>query len=212
MKSQNLLALVSLFFIFQSCEKDEPNKPELTKVILSDYFPAYPGSWWNYSLYLTESFQIEMDTGVYQINENQVLAPKFKNIAWYVEGGNIKSYQGGSAPGTAIWKSAPIFEQYGEDTPGCPVPFGQLHIGYYFYQGPHVWRELVTADTSVSTLDGTVYNDVMMIKEINQDTTQVYYDYFSKNIGLVKRDSMNTLNTTEFIEILSLENYSIGSY
>ena len=212
MKSQNILLFFSICLIFQSCKKDEPIEPELNKASLSEYFPAYPGSWWNYSLYSNESFQIEMDTGVYQINEEPILAPKFKNIAWYVEGGNIKSYQGGFAPGTASWVSAPIFEQYSEDFPGCTVPFGQLHIGFFYYQSPQFWRELVTSDTTVSTLNGTVFNNVIMIKETNLDTTQVYYDYFSKNIGLVKRDSMNTANTAEFIEILSLDDYMIGSY
>ncbi len=36
-----------------------------------------------------------------------------------------------------------------------------------------------------------------------------YYDYFAKNIGLIKRDSVSSNDTTKLIEILRLENYHV---
>lgn len=41
------------------------------------------------------------------------------------------------------------------------------------------------------------------------DSLHRYYDYFAKDIGLIKRDSVNPQDTTDLIEILRLDDYSI---
>jgi len=208
MNAQNLILAIGIALFFVSCTKDEPG-PELPKSIPNSYFPAYPGSWWEYSLYGSEDYKLEMDTGYYPIEYNSILAPKFKGIGFYYDDARIKSFQGGQAPGTATWRSSRVFDGALSISPNAVVPFSQWHIDYWFCSSPCCWRDTYNPDTSIVT-NGISYNDVWVVKETSGDSINVYYDYFAKDIGLVKRDSVDTANTVNLIEILSLENYFIG--
>ena len=69
----------------------------------------------------------------------------------------------------------------------------------------------VSIDSTLEVL-GKSFQMVLIIKETDvYNPNHRYFDYFAKNIGLIKRDSIDITDTTNLITILAIKNYKIGN-
>jgi hypothetical protein len=76
---------------------------------------------------------------------------------------------------------------------------------------PNIRRVTTKIDTTI-TVSSTLYQNVIIVKEYDTlNMSQWHLDYFAKNVGLIKRDSVCANDTTNFITILTLDNYHIGN-
>ena len=211
MKNQIIIiALFGLLFLF-SCHKEKA----IDEVVLCiDYiqpgvcFPAHPGSWWTYIKQNEGTITYEIDSVVSYVN-GQCL-PYFKNLDCYVSGSNFKhgAYHGlgqSSFSNSAIYSSEINVDQY------CFISFAKMFV-YEFFLIPPYRRRLIKEDTTITTLHGEVYTNIIVIKEtFVLDSTHLYLDYFASNVGLIKRDSINYQDTNDLTEILTLDKYFINN-
>jgi len=194
---------------------------ELTVSVLPDtignyetpcsYFPAHPGTWWNYNTNGNE-VKYEIDSVAHKVGDFYL--PYFKNLDCYILGCSFfhSAYFGLGQSGHL---SAPIiFETYNNEALQdiSSVSFPNLFYHEYIGSPPSIRRELFAIDTSITTLTGQSFENVLIMKEFNiTDSTHYYLDYFLNEIGLVKRDSVNLVDTTNLIEILTLTDYFINN-
>jgi len=71
-------------------------------------------------------------------------------------------------------------------------------------------RGMIVQDTSIVVL-GKAFTDVKLVKEWSVlDTTHLYYDYFARDIGLVKREQALGGDPAQIVTILELHSFYIN--
>lgn len=173
-----------------------------------EYFPAYPNSWWSYYNSNSEIVEIEISSD-YQECEGKC-RPVLKNITKCIQGNSlIQRFYAGQGVSSTI--ESPIYSTVLDSVLICPISFSTFQEQEFFIGQNDVRyrRKASTIDTTIS-INSTTYDNVLVIYEYHEfDSLHRYYDYFAKDIGLIKRDSVNSANSSDLIEILSLVNYSI---
>lgn len=207
-----LLVIIFLLLNITSCEKDDLTGDENTKCTdkqyPGEYFPAYPKSWWNYSNFNNETVKYEISSE-YQNCEGKC-RPVFKNINKCIQGNSLiqRFYTG---LGTSSIIDSPIYSTTKDSILICPISFSTFKEQDAFLLPEDIpyRRKTTTIDTTI-TVNSQNYTNVLIVYEYNKfDSLHRYYDYFAKDVGLIKRDSVNINNANDLIEILRLENYHI---
>ena len=206
MKAQQILTFLLLFIVFcLGCNKKE--EPSCTNYQLPGaYFPAYPKTWWNYRNIDNKLVQYKISDDYYTCEGK--CRPIFININKCIQGSDLlyRFYAGLGASGLAY---SSIYSTQKDTIMVCGISFSTFaYIDYapvFSYR-----RKTTTVDTVLIVLNKT-YQNVIVIKETNTyNLNHRYFDYFAKDIGLIRRDSVNVNDITESIPILLLENFSIG--
>ena len=215
--TKSFVLIMSLFVVLTACDIFKPNdetpndETTCTDVQLpGDYFPAYPKSWWKY-------YNINNKLVEYRISDDYEechgkCLPLFENINKCVDGASlVHDFYAGL--GQTATLNSPIYSTTIGDTLVCPVSFSTFkHIDFFTGNNDIPYRRVATVlDTSIA-VNGVIYDSVLVVYECNIfDSLHRYYDYFAKNIGLIKRDSVNANDSTELIEILRLEDYHVDN-
>lgn len=209
MKSSTIFILLfSMALLIQSCKKDSSDACT-DKQLPGAYFPAYPKSWWSYMDYNNNLIR-------YQISDDYrdcegACRPVFLNLdkciqgEWFIQ----RFYTGQGKTATV---PSPIYSLTLDSVLVCPVSFSTFQQTTAFLGEEDVpyRRKTILKDTLI-TLNYQTYTNVIVVKEYNIfDSTHLYYDYFSKDIGLIKRDSVDVNDPTHLIQILKLVDFSIG--
>ncbi|WP_107039787.1 hypothetical protein [Brumimicrobium mesophilum] len=185
-------------------ENVECTHPELP----GEYFPAYPNSWWNYINLNNEIVEIEISSN-YQDCEG-ACRPVLQNINKCIQDNSlIQRFYAGQGVSSTI--ESPIYSTVLDSVLICPISFSTFEQQDVFLNSSDVRyrRKATTLDTTIS-VNSTIYENVLVMYEFHEfDALHRYYDYFSKDIGLIKRDSVNAQDASDLIEILRLENYHI---
>ena len=228
MKNLFLIILISIFIFGCKKETVTPKTPDSVANPTTDttninttclnqfadpgiYFPAHPSSWWDY-------IQLTNTNKLYTIDStltlfDDICHPKFNNADRLVSGSTIiQSIYSGL--GQSWYDYSPIYSETLNDTLLCSFSFSTFNYYEFMASGtPPIRRVVLATDTTITTLlSTTTFSQVLMIKEYDlNDTTHYYYDYFSKDIGLVKRDSIHISDETNLIEILALDSYYINN-
>ena len=207
-----LLFMITIHLVGCSKEDDihleEENVECINPELPGDYFPAYPKSWWNYSDLNNEVFEIEISSN-YQECEGKC-RPVLENINKCIQGNSlIQRFYAGQ--GTSGIIESPIYSTVLDSVLVCPISFATFEEQDAFLGSSDVRyrRKATTIDTTIS-VNSSTYDNVLVMYEYHQfDSLHRYYDYFAKDIGLIKRDSVNAQDSTELIEILRLESYHV---
>ena len=209
MKNYWIFLLFLLFALLnQSCKKDTPDSCT-DKQVPGSYFPAYPGSWWEY-----------MDNNDnlirYAISDDYrdcegACRPVFLNLDKCIQGEwFIQRFDKGLGESATV--PSPIYSLTLDSVLVCPISFATFKQTTAFLSEEDVpyRRMTIIADTLI-TLNNQTYTNVIVVKEYNIfDSTHLYYDYFSKDTGLIKRDSADVNDPATLIQILRLVDFSIG--
>lgn len=208
-------ALVFILFIFSvSCRKE--NGKEVVAQGCDNieepgqYFPGYPNSWWKY-------FDQNLDTISYSVSSsnkmcNGVCRPVFVNIDKCISGkGFVHNFYAGL--GTTATIVSPIYSLTLDSVLICPVSFATLQEQSNFLSSEDIRYRRITTNLDTNILiNGTNFLDVIEVYEYDKLTiSHRYFDYFAKDIGLIRRDSLDGTDTTIHIPILILDNYFIGN-
>jgi hypothetical protein len=188
-------------------KKDTCINPEIP----GDYFPAYPNTWWEYRDNNNALIKYRISSS-YEDCEKKC-RPVFLNINKCIDGNSL-IYGFGAGLGTWAVVESPIYSLNIGDTLICPISFSTFKITPSMrppIENISFRRVLLKKDTSIA-VNGIVYNNVILMKEYSlHDSLHLYYDYFSKDIGLIKRDSITQIDTSIWYNaILTLDNYYIG--
>lgn len=205
MKTQIRVFLIVIIVSFiLGCSKDR--KDNLDPQIPGEYFPAFPKTWWEYQNYNNKIIKYEI-SDKYEVCEEK-LRPVFLNADKCIQGASIVF--GFNAPGTWAVVESPIYSLDIDREMVCPFSFSTLKESSSM--GPPVEeisfrRVLIKKDTNLAV--GNInYDNVILVKEFSlHDSLHLYIDYFAKDIGLIKRDSIMTTDTTT---IMILKDYYIG--
>lgn len=209
MKTQSklLIAIVVAAFML-ACNKDSKeiaNNPQLP----GEYFPAFPNTWWNYRMYNDEIIKYEISEKYMECEGK--MRPIFLNIDKCIQGESLM--YGYTAPGSYVVVESPIYSLDINRVLVCPISFSTFKETVSM--GPPVEdisyrRVLITKDTNL-IINNDTFNNVIIIKEYSlHDSTHLYLDYFAKEIGLIKRDRIMTIDTaTQLVTIMTLDNYHI---
>lgn len=204
-----ILVLVAMVAIVGCNKKDDGNaciNPQLP----GDYFPAFPGSSWKLRNFNNELIHYNISSQ-YEICEDKC-RPRFLNINTCIQDNSlIHVFYAGL--GTNARVASPIYSLQISDTLICPISFSTFKTSPSM--GPPVEdisfrRVLIKQDTNL-IVNNVKYDNVILVKEYSlHDSLHMYIDYFAKDIGLIKRDSIIKIDTTiEFETILTLEEYHI---
>ena len=209
--------------LFSACRKDK-TEPEITieddllvvtdpcstYVMPLDYFPAHPGSWWNYN-------QVGLSDQLYEIDSASKMfdgecMPYFIQLESFVRANNFThtAYYGQGMSGV---ENSSIIPNSVGDTAICFISMTDLVVEDIFGTTlPHFRRILVQDDTTVTNLNGNTYSNVKVVKETYEyDSTHLYLEYFAPNVGLIKRDSIDYQNTSNITEVFTLESFFINN-
>lgn len=201
--SISISAAILILLSLASCTKEEDVK--LERINPDAYFPAYPGSYWDY------------DTTVWKISDCYVKLqgyslPFFEQAGYHVFRSSLMHlvYAGHGQAGTATSSIIP---------PGsrsfCPISFVSFELSSVGGMGSDTndiayRRGTVVEDTSIIVLNKT-YSDVKIVKEWSVfDTTHLYFDYFAKDIGLIKREKAIDADPGQIVTILELHSFHIN--
>ncbi|PWH84890.1 hypothetical protein [Brumimicrobium oceani] len=206
-----ILLLAPIMF---SCEKEDyPNTGQgntrcFDPEIPGDYFPAYANSWWSYYDENNEIFEIKIAPN-YQECEGEC-SPILENMNRCIQGNALLQpfYAGLGTSGVA---TSPIYSTVLDSVLICPISFATFEYQDAFLGSNDIrYRRKATNIDTIISVNSTVYDNVLVVYEYHIfDSLHRYYDYFAKDIGLIKRDSVNAQDTTDLIEILRLKDYSI---
>jgi hypothetical protein len=206
----SFLAILILSFI--GCKNKETNETTtcINKQLPGEYFPAFPKSWWNYRKNNNELVQYKISDD-YQDCEGKC-RPVFVNLNKCIQGESffLRIYTG---LGESQTVPSPIYSLFLDSVLICPISFATFKENIYFTSsnGVHYRRVTIKIDTNITLPNSQTFSNVIIVKEYSiYDSNHVYLDYFAKNIGLIKRDSININDKTDLIQILMLENYQIG--
>lgn len=210
MKQLLLLALAG-GLVLVSCNKDENNDedPGACAGVVetpAEYFPAYTGSFWNYrdqnNNPVTYSISNEL---------NSTCWPMLVQIPATVIGKNFQSYVSliGGVGGDYY---STIYSLDSGDVNYCYVSFATMQKIESLSGGLPPYIRVATDTTSTLTIPGfPTFEDIVIMKETNSNEPGHHYlEYFAKNVGLVRRDSINDANPGNPVTLLLLESYDLG--
>lgn len=195
--------------LYSGCEKPDNWKrffPEEVH-LPGEYFPAYPNTWWEYHDYRGNVVKYEISHD-YLLCEGSY-SPVFLNIDRCIYGSELIFGFGAPKAGW-VTVGSPIYSTVLNDTMWCPVSMAT------FKETSPVdlveFRRVTTAkDTSVTLSNDDHYTEVIVVEEFSIiDPYHRYVDYFAKDVGLIRRDSLNPRNPAVGITILTLQDYYIG--
>lgn len=207
-----ILFAIALFI--PGCTKDKaaelPNACA-DKQLPGEYFPAYPKSWWDYRNQSNELIQYSIANDYMDCYGK--CRPYFNNLNMCLQGENmIFSIYVGQGNSAVI--GSPIYSTTAGEVLFCMLSFSTFEYRGVFVSGHDEipWRRLtLTTDTSITLSNQQTFHNVIIVKETNiYKPGWLYFDYFSKNIGLIKRDSASVNDSTQLTQILMLEDYHIG--
>lgn len=212
MRFSILYIAITISFLL-SCTKDKVPEVSIDCVpstAPADYFPAFQETWWNYKNSDNETVNFAI-SDEYEICEGECRAV-FLNLDRCVEGNSLLQMVYGGM-NSQILAHSPLYSLVVDSVLICPISFATFQY-QEFAQGPSgiPWRRITTTlDTSITLTNNQFYDDVIIVKEYNiNDSLHNYFDYFSKNVGLIKRDSVSIIDSTQKVTILELEDYYIG--
>lgn len=196
-------------FLLISCKKDNEDDEEPTACTgvetPADYFPAYSGTVWNYrdqnNNLVTYTIHSELNSDCW---------PVLNQIPATVIGKNFQSHVT-VAPGIGGDYYSTIYSLDTGDVSYCYVSFATMHK-IESLVGPPPYARVATDTTATLTVPGfPTFEDIVIMKEYNGDSPGHHYlEYFAKNVGLVRRDSINDANPGNPVTILLLESYDLG--
>lgn len=211
---QIIIGLVFLFNLSGCDKNDDSEIIEETSCtnqqIPGEYFPAFPKSYWNYFNYNNELVRFEISTD-YQECEGEC-RPVFTNLNKCIQGNSlIQRFYAGL--GTSATVNSPIYSTIIDSILVCPISFSTFKQQDAFLGQEDVrYRRTATKSDTTIIVNEVNYSNVLIVYEFDRfDSLHRYYDYFAKDIGLIKRDSVNSSDSADLIEILRLENYLIGN-
>lgn len=197
--------------LFSACQKDKVlNQPLCEEIIPPGaYFPGFPGSWWSYSSSMGDSFDYEMATG-YKTHYFGCM-PFLKSRNKYLLGSSLLQtvYVG---MGGSFQIDSPIYSLIEDSIMICPISFATNKEDAFFSNIESVRFRRVTTNLDTSlTVNAVFYSDVIEVFEFDiTNPEHRYLDYFAKNVGLIRRDSLAASDTTNQIVLLQLKKYNIG--
>ena len=203
-----LFALLLMAAFLQACKKDIPETPCVPE-FPGEYFPAYPGSYWNFRKANNDPFSYTISAEYEQCEG--ACRPVFMNLGKCIAGAAIvhRFYAGLGITSTA---HSPIYSLTEDSVMNSPVSFATLQHQDYILDNVYCKRVTLSTDTTVTLPDLQVFQHVLVVKEYDENAPGHYYlDYFAKNTGLVRRDSVNDANPSVLNTILWLETYHIGN-
>jgi hypothetical protein len=181
------------------------------------YFPAYPQSWWIYRNQQNQFVKFEISDKYESFYGKCV--PEFLNLIQenhkvYVDGEFffLDHYAG---LGEVLESNSIIYSLIRDSIFTCPVEFSSMYVNHYFESVTDVNARRVTTalDTTVLINSSQTFSDVIIVKEYYTYGPALnhyhFNDYFAKNIGLIKRDSIDEVSH-DTTQILSIENYFIN--
>lgn len=204
------LMIILIAFLYAGCNKTEkwkPFFPEEEVHLPGEYFPAFPKTWWEYQDQHGRPVKYKI-SNTYEACEG-AYSPVFLNIGKCIYGPNL--IIGFTAPKVG-WTTAisPIYSTHLNDTMWCPISMAT------FKENSPVdlveFRRITTkTDTSITLTNNDHYTQVIVVEEYSTIAPDhKYIDYFAKDVGLIKRDSVDVNDPTQLITILTLEDYFIG--
>ena len=208
MKTILIVLLLALTF---GCKKDQPHEDICTDIETpGDYFPGYPNTWWKYVDQNNETVVYSISSS-YEKSDDKC-RPVFLNLNKSISNMGLihHFYTGQGKTGSIV---SPIYSMIVDSVLTCPVSFSTLQEQQGFTSIESVRYKRVTKklDTTL-TVNGTIYLHVMEVYEFDKyNPDHRYFDYFAKDIGLIKRDSLNANDTTDRIQLLELKDYFIGN-
>lgn len=206
------LVITSALFLFESCHKKENNQqlscPNPHQP--AAYFPAYPKSWWDYKDNNGNkvSYRISLN---YENCEN-ACRPVFLNANKCIDGSNIITRLYIGLGETHVF-SSPIYSLVKDSVLNCVYSFSTLHDpGIIVSGGGDYRRETLALDSSITLSTGEAFSHVIQVYEYDvNDSTHRYLDYFARDVGLIKRDSISAIDSTQQINILTLDSYYVNN-
>lgn len=211
MKIIIFLILITLI-VSSGCKKDKtPSVETCTDIeIPGNYFPGYPNTWWKYVNQNNDTILYRMSTSYESCHG--ICRPVFINLNRCLsKTGFIQDFYAGL--GTSSSTISPIYSLTLDSIMSCPISFATFKEQTMFISKNDVGYKRTTTNLDTSfNLNGTNYVNVIEVYEYNiNNPDHRYFDYFAKNIGLIKRDSLNVNDTTNHIQILRIEDYFIGN-
>jgi hypothetical protein len=204
MRNTLLSFLILSLFIAVGCSKDKeevPADPCSVKQLPGSYFPAFPKTWWTYRNQQNQLVEYKISDD-YQSCKGKC-SPVFLNLNVCVDGEYFVA-DANIGLGSVMTLASPVYSLILDSVFNCSVSFAAMGVNGY---NTNTKRVTIASDTTVTLQNLQLYPNVIIVKEYNFDTSYFYCDYFAKNIGLIKRDSIHSADTTQ---ILSIENYYIG--
>lgn len=203
------LGIITLYlFSLTSCGKKDVDCSET--IIIGSYFPAYPGSYWNY--YNNNNGITKWKIASDYTKFNEKCATYFINPECYIQENKIGySFYGGLGTVAII-----ITDIYPLEI-GIPnyagMSFVDFSLRVAFNANPVTrFRESLGYKTiSIDNINS--YENTLMVKEYDTlKKDHFYLDYFANNIGLVMRDSVHSdslgVDTTRILWIKDYKLYN----
>lgn len=186
------------------------------------YFPAYPGSYWEYNdsllLEVSDNYvQYVYNKGVHEsYHKDTLMLPELKTIGIFNGNGKrsyVKEYEI-SRPNydPSSWQNGPF-------QPILSPNLGEeFYVKYYTGSGVYYKGRNVKMDTSINVA-GTTYTNVTIQRFYSSQypvtpTVQNYFcatkrDFYAKDVGLIRRD-VKLAQDTVFITTYKLTDYFIN--
>ena len=206
MKGWKYIFLFSPIIFAICCKKDvaveRAEKTSLPGYTSGIYYPAFPGTWWDYRKPDSSLVRFEMLPDFHDYHGRSL--PYHKNMNLFIDESNFLV----TRFGTEERFSSPIYSQKKDSLMACPISFSNRAI--YFSNSP-IRRVAISTDTSISVFN-IYFQHVIVMKETSiLDSNHRYLDYFAKDVGLIRRDSFNENNPKILIPLLRIENFHIGN-
>lgn len=204
MKKRTVIIIIAGLMAFASCKKDETTEtPETVQTTVMDYLPMTPGNYWVYEQHSYDSAGTEL----YQTWGNDTIEvisdTSINNLTYHriVE----HNFAGFSTPDTNCYR----------DSSGCIVNSkgyivfrltpNSIYTYYYepdtiYYIDYSLAAQSSTITVPAGTYDCLDYRGEVYRKQDNYAVPYLLHNYYSKNIGTVKKTRM-FLNNLQRLEI-----------
>ncbi|MBI3502427.1 MAG: hypothetical protein HY063_11605 [Bacteroidetes bacterium] len=216
------ICFLAIFYIsFYSCSKDiatvsQSHTTKIDTIFPKSYFPTYPGSWWTYSNGATMKTDKYVDL---RYNKNdyrttpeyeEYVLPRLLAKSIFYDTVYVKGYSLSTCGGTCGSYFVPIL---------CD-PNGDCGEGHWDYFSGHQWSLAIwKTDTSV-VINPTIYSHTLITLQydagyfgIGMNNAEQYWmtrEYYTKDIGLIKREERNTPFDTVITTKFTLVSYHIN--
>ncbi len=184
-----LLSILSISILsLVSCGDKEDISCE-NNIVMGNYFPAYPNSYWIYNTNNGDTIKYTIRNGYEKFEGN--CATYFTKAQCFVID-NQMGFSFGAGQGTLAIVYSPIYPK----TIGIPQYAGISFIDFSKSKVMNskpitLYRESI-GNKTISLDSSNNYENTLVVKEFDTLKPEYFYlDYFAKNIGLVMRDSIS---------------------